>query len=361
MIWFNLLIFLVLIVAITALNFVLKVGGKSRVVGFALGFTLLFSWVSHILTFSLYPWTIFVSVVAFLLISKDILKLTNELWVRFGVILEQTTIPGTLSKLASIALLLKLKFISLFLADHKEGKISISLYAINFPNYLHFKALVEEIFISREYAVLGLGEAPFIIDCGANIGFTTLFLKKMYPQAKIICFEPDPTSFAFLKKNIEGNQLKKVSYEQKALALEQGFIKMSVGNHTESSTFFLDETKQVYSVPAVKLSDSIIEVVDLLKIDVEGAESQIMQDLNQSRKFSLIKNIIMEYHYSTEEQNFLAQSLSYLEAWGFSYEIRVSSNFYMPYSALQKQTKKLQMITIFACNQHLKKEVERDC
>ena len=43
-----------------------------------------------------------------------------------------------------------------------------------------------------------------IIDCGANIGISLIYLKMVLPQSKIIAFEPDPFLFDYLTRNIKG-------------------------------------------------------------------------------------------------------------------------------------------------------------
>src|ERR1700739_2755043 len=61
--------------------------------------------------------------------------------------------------------------------------------------------LFEEIFIGNEYFFESNRPDPVIIDCGANIGFATLYFKKSYPASKIICFEANPYAFEVLKEN----------------------------------------------------------------------------------------------------------------------------------------------------------------
>ena len=49
---------------------------------------------------------------------------------------------------------------------------------------------LKEIFIENIYKQT-LREKPYIIDCGANIGMSVIYMKQLYPQAEIIAFEPD--------------------------------------------------------------------------------------------------------------------------------------------------------------------------
>src|SRR5882724_1649917 len=60
---------------------------------------------------------------------------------------------------------------------------------------------LQELFIEELYSQY-LSECPFIIDCGANMGRSIIYMKQLYPGAVIIAFEPDETNFELLSKNI---------------------------------------------------------------------------------------------------------------------------------------------------------------
>ena len=53
------------------------------------------------------------------------------------------------------------------------------------------------------YAFPSTTPAPYIIDCGANVGVSILAFKKSFPDARIVAFEPDPMVFAALRANVE--------------------------------------------------------------------------------------------------------------------------------------------------------------
>jgi tRNA1(Val) A37 N6-methylase TrmN6 len=48
--------------------------------------------------------------------------------------------------------------------------------------------------------------ADAVFDCGANIGFATIFFKWLFPKARIYAFEPDPATYALLEKNVKTNK-----------------------------------------------------------------------------------------------------------------------------------------------------------
>ena len=76
-----------------------------------------------------------------------------------------------------------------------------------------FYELKKEIFSENCYYIGDLpsdfaqGKSMKIIDLGAHIGMTTLYFKRLFPQARLTAYEPIPANFVLLKKNVEENQL----------------------------------------------------------------------------------------------------------------------------------------------------------
>src|SRR5687768_13606395 len=68
-----------------------------------------------------------------------------------------------------------------------------------------------------------LPQGPYVyIDVGANIGLTSLYISKVYPQAQIYCFEPEKRTFEFLKKNVEINGCQNIKIFNVALGDSKG-------------------------------------------------------------------------------------------------------------------------------------------
>lgn len=143
-----------------------------------------------------------------------------------------------------------------------------------------------------------------IIDAGANIGCATILLNSYFPNARIVCVEPEASNAEILYKNIQLNQLEAlVSIEQKALwnvdtALElqqidyshDGFHVMnglSHGSVDVVNTITSEQIMMKYNMPRV----------NIFKIDVEGAEKTLFEDEQCKESFiPKTDNIIMEVH-----------------------------------------------------------------
>src|SRR5690606_6701996 len=93
------------------------------------------------------------------------------------------------------------------------------VFAGDFPTLI---GLYREIFLDEIYRFSAACEAPFIVDCGANIGMSVLYFKTLYPESRIVAFEPNPSAFALLEKNVAVNQLDGVSLFNYAISDVEG-------------------------------------------------------------------------------------------------------------------------------------------
>ena len=151
---------------------------------------------------------------------------------------------------------------------------------------------------------------PVIFDVGAHIGLATIFFNQKYPLARITAFEPNPNIFPLLEENTYYNNIHNVTLHNIAL-----------GKTTSKRTLFIDSTNGGFSTASFSkdawdgsqksigievitepLSKYITNSVDLLKMDVEGTEQEIIEELDESGKIRDIRNIIIEFH-PTEKQD----------------------------------------------------------
>ena len=197
---------------------------------------------------------------------------------------------------------------------------------------LDVNILFEEIFVDQKYFFRANSQNPWIIDCGSHIGMSILYFKTLYPQAKILGFEPAPDSFRFLRDNVKRNDLKDVILENKAVSNADGILKFYGDESLKSSLFQERGGQKVVEVEATRLSKYIDRPVDLLKIDVEGAERLVLDDLVTADKLKMVRQMIIEYHHHLQgSDNQLAGFLRVLEDNKFGYQIEGDSR--PPYKA----------------------------
>ena len=160
--------------------------------------------------------------------------------------------------------------------------------------------LYKDIFVHRIYHFDAVRPDPFILDCGSNIGMSILYFKQRYPQARIIGFEPDPDIIPFLESNIAGNHLKNVKWEQAALSRDSEkkiFYSDGICGSGLDETLTLESSYnwKRFEVPCLRLRDYLAEPVDFLKMNIEGAEYEVLADSED--RLRRIREMIIEYHH----------------------------------------------------------------
>jgi FkbM family methyltransferase len=213
--------------------------------------------------------------------------------------------------------------------DFTPKRTTVLGMTVSFFNWRCLHYLFDEVFLHSCYAFESSTRAPRIIDAGANIGLASLWLSEVFPDAEVIAVEPDPATFSLLETNLHENDRSRVEAVAAALTSRSGTTELMVdparpGNLHQS----LDPARMdgaAVEVPAVALSELIDGPVDLLKLDVEGAEHDVITELVSSGALSQVKALAMEYHHHIDpEVERFGEMLSMLEAAGFSY--RVSSS-----------------------------------
>lgn len=151
----------------------------------------------------------------------------------------------------------------------------------------------------------------FIIDAGANIGCSALYFHNIYPSATIICIEPEDSNFYLLEKNTNHLGGKVISLK-KALWPVETILELMQRDWSHDGFLVMKSEKNdevIAKVPTVTIPALIdeykIESIDLLKIDIEGAEKAFFE--NDSDLLNLISKaqcVFMEVHpeFISEEE-----------------------------------------------------------
>jgi FkbM family methyltransferase len=150
--------------------------------------------------------------------------------------------------------------------------------------------------------LVGLGST--VIDVGANIGYFTLLAAKLVGNNGIvISFEPEPTSFSLLTKSVGMNNFDNVTLAQKCISNIDGqqLLHLSPNHNKGLHSIARDLGGSSILVPSARL-DTIantfgIGSIDLLKIDVEGAEPEVLEGAERLLSETRVRNIIMEWEH----------------------------------------------------------------
>lgn len=193
----------------------------------------------------------------------------------------------------------------------------------------------QEIFVEEIYKFESNKSHPVILDCGANIGISTIYFKTIYPNAIVHAFEPDANLFEILSKNIHANGFKQVELHQAAIWKEHTTLSF---DNKGSEASHIDTTGQTTNkVEAKKLASILanLDAVDFLKMDIEGAEYEVVKDC--APYLYKIENFFLEYHGKATDTNKLNELLKLVETAGFKVYIKMAAdNLKQPFA--QKDT-----------------------
>jgi FkbM family methyltransferase len=201
---------------------------------------------------------------------------------------------------------------------------SIFDWDVSIGNYSDFVFLFEEIFIAECYRTPIAKRAPIIIDAGANIGLATLYFKRNFPDAFISCIEPEPNAYARLEDNVRRNKLTRVVLYNKALGRRPGILDFRWSSSRLASPIAGRDSavSESTAVEVIPLSSLVKGPIDLLKLDVEGAETEVIKDLVETRGIGQIGILLLEYHHHVQrDDDNLSEVLALLESAGFGYQI----------------------------------------
>jgi FkbM family methyltransferase len=179
-----------------------------------------------------------------------------------------------------------------------------------------FCANYKEIFQDELYRFRASTAAPRIVDCGANCGLSVLYFKKLYPRARITAVEADPHIFSILRANVAHHHLTDMTLLNKAVAVGRETVVFHCQGADAGRIHTLPTAREQCTVPAVEIDELLAEPVDLLKIDIEGAESEA---ICASQRLGAAAQIFCEYHSFADSPQLLHSLLAKLSASGFRY------------------------------------------
>jgi FkbM family methyltransferase len=143
-----------------------------------------------------------------------------------------------------------------------------------------------------------------VIDIGANIGYyTVIAASRVGASGKVIAFEPAPENYAFLKETIAANSFSQVAAYPLAVADKEGELQLNLYDSNKGKHSLVKDASTAkgfnssVTVKTVALDNFLrkehIDRVDVVKMDIEGAESIALQGMNES--LSNAKMLFLEF------------------------------------------------------------------
>ena len=216
-----------------------------------------------------------------------------------------------------------------FAKRYKETTTSISGLKFKVPDYLSFIWQYHEIFHSESYKFQTTKVSPLIYDCGANVGTSVLYFKKNYPKAIIKAFEPDPKVFGYLKNNLEKNKIQDVQLFNAAVWTENTTLNFE--DDGADAGKISQNKKASIQVKALWLKELLQKEteIDLLKIDIEGAEYAVLEDCQT--ELQKVNHLFVECHSFLNKPQKIEEILTILTNARFRYFIHNESRRKSPF------------------------------
>lgn len=167
-----------------------------------------------------------------------------------------------------------------------------TIHLKGYANPIHFRPktsdvyVIQQIFLFEEYrCVASETDIEFIVDCGANIGCTSVYFLSKYPRARLIAVEPDSGNAEICRKNL-------APFGDRARVIEAGLwprdarLKIERGHYRDGLNWSFqvracrdEEAADINAIgPMTLLAEGPNGRIDLLKIDIERSERVLFSE-----------------------------------------------------------------------------------
>lgn len=184
----------------------------------------------------------------------------------------------------------------------KDSTIKIKVPFLKHSLYLRSGtsdiSVFNQIFLHGEYENKYRIVPNIIVDCGANIGLSSVFFINEFPNARIIAIEPEKSNFEMLLKNAEKYQniecLNYGIWSKSCNLLIENNGSGNWGFTTKEVDFDDDRVIKSISIEDI-LALKDIDYIDILKIDIESAEKEVFENISKEL-LNKVRVIIIELH-----------------------------------------------------------------
>lgn len=212
----------------------------------------------------------------------------------------------------------------------KFTEVCLDGLRIRCQNVDEFDRIYHSIFLDREYHVGTLSKVERIVDVGAHIGLASLYFHRLFPHAHVVAIEPNPISANLLAWNLTSNGLTNADIINAAVSNQEGTGRLIVSREDKNPWTWGDSLVEMdwndssstshISTNLIRLSQIIDQTIDILKVDIEGMESLVLEEAFGRLRY--VRHIIVEYHPSQKNHsNSLEHVIRMLRSSGHDIEL----------------------------------------
>lgn len=193
----------------------------------------------------------------------------------------------------------------LCLFDELFGRVRVRPVTIN-GHQIYIRTNTSDLYVvyscfyHREYDYLSLSDPEIIIDAGANIGASSIFFARKYPNARIFAIEPETSNFELLKQNIQNYHniipIKAAIWGETGTRTIQNRFTGHWGftvSETTNKTELIGQEINCITIHSL-MKEYGFTSIDLLKMDIEGGEKDVLE--NSQDWMDSVKIITVELH-----------------------------------------------------------------
>ena len=143
-----------------------------------------------------------------------------------------------------------------------------------------------------------------VVDIGAHVGFFTLLAAKLVgPTGEVYAFEAEPENYKILQSNINRNKYQNVTAENQAVSDNNGTAHFYLSG-LDNGSHSLHKVRRRMTRGAIKVRETTLDaffkaqgwpVIDLIKIDVEGAENMVIKGMQQVLALQPAPDLVIEF------------------------------------------------------------------
>jgi|GEM_PF-5129798 len=232
-----------------------------------------------------------------------------------------------------------LESVKLVMSYYKLG-VGKCVFRSRFGNFFvtpNLSAAVHQILVERVHDI-EYKHSDVVLDLGANVGVYTVYVIKRFGVKRVVSVEASPTTFEFLKKNVELNALNNVVLLNKAvhseddkevqLYTQSDFVDTGVASVFKTFTQAHTQHLRSHVVKTVALKTLLQQFQpSVIKVDIEGAEWLIFgQDVSEEMKD--VRAVIMEVHQLPGYN--VKHMIKTFEHWGFTTTLTPLPSHHLP-------------------------------
>lgn len=153
--------------------------------------------------------------------------------------------------------------------------------------------ILSEVLVDGIYDKLS---GDLFVDCGAQVGIVSMYVAKAFK--KVIAFEPSPEAFEKLVNHVKLDGADNIDLHRLAVSGKSGKVRFGInpGNQTMSKITQEGEIEvEATTIPAII---SLYGRINCLKLDIEGAEDEVIRSEGFKNSVGMIDNIIIEFHFN---------------------------------------------------------------